>query len=110
MHTVMATALSQQLQGISQAWGASQPGSRGRPSLLFTPQQAADTDIHSIYSIGRQGAWVLEAVWIVVPELGVELQSACHYDTDSVACPSLVDYLVRASSAIRNLASCRHRY
>ena len=53
----MATTLAQQLQNISQAWGvsASQNQARGKPSLLFSPQEAAEADLHSIFGIGRQG-------------------------------------------------------
>ncbi len=51
----MATVLSQQLQNISKAWGVAQGNVRGKPSLLFSPQQAADTDLRTIYNIGRQG-------------------------------------------------------
>lgn len=52
----MATALQQQLQQLAVATGLP-TGKRpkGKPSLLYDAQQAADIDLETIYGIGCQG-------------------------------------------------------
>lgn len=52
----MASALAQQLSQLAQAKGdnASQR-IRGKASLLFDYQKAADVDVQTIYTIGLQG-------------------------------------------------------
>lgn len=53
----MATVLSQQLQAIGKAWGvsAAQARARGKPSLLLSPQEAAEAELPYIFNLGRQG-------------------------------------------------------
>ncbi len=50
----MATVLAQQLQALG-VKGHQLPRPKGRPSLLFADQQAADIGIDSIYEIASQG-------------------------------------------------------
>jgi hypothetical protein len=58
----MTTTLQDQLQRIAAAAGvrtAKQP--RGKPSLLYTFQEAADIGVHDIYGIALQGTQQLLA-------------------------------------------------
>ena len=50
----MATALAQQLQQINKSWKADAP-SKGTPSILFSPQDAANKGLLDICKLGRQG-------------------------------------------------------
>ena len=56
--STMASALAAQLQQLAKQQGqpvtAAKP--RGKPSLLFDSQRAADVDLQSIYELGCQGA------------------------------------------------------
>lgn len=52
----MASSLAQQLQQLSQLRGTeSKKLSKGKPSLLFDFQKAADVDIDTIYNIASEG-------------------------------------------------------
>jgi U3 small nucleolar RNA-associated protein 10 len=50
----MTSILAQQLQALGRP-GISLPRARGKPSLLFEAQQAADIDLQTIYNIALQG-------------------------------------------------------
>lgn len=50
----MASVLAQQLQALG-AKGHQLPRPKGRPSLLFADQQAADIDLQTIHEIASQG-------------------------------------------------------
>ena len=50
----MTSILAQQLQALGRP-GAILPRAKGKPSLLFEAQQAADIDLLSIYDIASQG-------------------------------------------------------
>ena len=53
----MPSILQQQLQQVSTTWGAAaNKRQRGRPSVLYTAQEAADVDLESIYEIAQEGA------------------------------------------------------
>ncbi|KAK9810295.1 hypothetical protein WJX72_008160 [[Myrmecia] bisecta] len=52
----MASALQQQLQQVSAAWGdAAAKRKKGRPSLLYDPLEAADIDVQTIHQVGSEG-------------------------------------------------------
>lgn len=53
----MATALTQQLRQLAVASGQPAGGKRlrGKPSLIWSTQEAADVDVETVYSIGREG-------------------------------------------------------
>jgi hypothetical protein len=52
----MASSLQEQLQRLAAAAGiASGKGPRGKPSLLYTFQEAADVGVQDIYAIAVQG-------------------------------------------------------
>eukprot|EP00899_Mesostigma_viride_P004976 jgi/Mesvir1/1447/Mv14438-RA.1 len=52
----MASVLASQLRVISLARGdGTKRGPRGKPSLLYNPQQAADIDAHTIFELGLSG-------------------------------------------------------
>ena len=54
-----ATTLVQQLQQVQQQRkgdaGTRKAVSRGKPSLLFDPEKAADIDVEAIHELGLQG-------------------------------------------------------
>ena len=50
----MATALAAQLDQLA---AGREEQVRGRVSLLYNPQQAADVDLHTIYAGAASGAW-----------------------------------------------------
>jgi hypothetical protein len=52
----MATALGQQLQQLAARVGKQNSRPKGKPSLLYTFQEAADIDVQTIYEIGMEGA------------------------------------------------------
>ncbi len=50
------SSLSAQLARARQAVGVKSPVvRRGKPSLLFSPQEAAELDAHAIYQLGLRG-------------------------------------------------------
>ncbi len=52
----MATALAEQLQQLSTRFGdASSSQKLGKASLLFSPREAADIDLQTVYNIGLSG-------------------------------------------------------
>ena len=54
----MTTALQDQLRRIAVAAGVStSKGVRGKPSLLYTFQEAADIGIQDTYTVSLQGKW-----------------------------------------------------
>lgn len=60
----MASTLAAQLQAAKALQGDA-PGAkkvRGKPSLLFDFQKAADVDLQTLYEIGCQGAHVWKAI------------------------------------------------
>lgn len=52
----MTTALTAQLQQLASLTGAAAKRPRGKPSLLYTYQEAADIGNDAIYGVGLQGA------------------------------------------------------
>jgi hypothetical protein len=52
----MMSALNKQLAAARRAVG-SKPRvvRRGKPSLLFSPQQAAELDVHAVYKLALRG-------------------------------------------------------
>ena len=51
----MATSLQEQLQRLAVAAGINAQKARGKPSLLYTLEDAADVGIQDIYAIAVQG-------------------------------------------------------
>jgi hypothetical protein len=52
----MPSILQQQLQQVSTTWGdPTGKRQRGKPSLLFTAQEAADVDLQSLYELAQEG-------------------------------------------------------
>ena len=52
----MSTLLQQQLQQVAIRWGSGrQPNLKGKPSLLYDPQEAADIDLQTLYSQALEG-------------------------------------------------------
>ncbi|KAA6423834.1 MAG: hypothetical protein FRX49_06405, partial [Trebouxia sp. A1-2] len=52
----MPSILQQQLQQVSTTWGApTGKRQRGKPSLLYTAQEAADVDLQSLYELAQEG-------------------------------------------------------
>ena len=50
----MSSVLAQQLQALG-VKGHALPRPKGRASLLFADQQAADIDLQTVYELGSQG-------------------------------------------------------
>ena len=61
----MSTLLQQQLQQVAIRWGGSgrQPTTKGKPSLLYEPQEAADIDLQTLYSQALEGDLVSMALY-----------------------------------------------
>ena len=56
----MPSILQQQLQQVSSTWGASTgQRQRGKPSLLYTVQEAADVDLQTLFELAQEGEAVL---------------------------------------------------
>lgn len=52
----MPSILQQQLKQVSTTWGApTGKRQRGKPSLLYTAQEAADVDLQSLYELAQEG-------------------------------------------------------
>ena len=52
----MPSILQQQLQQVSTTWGApTGKRQRGKPSLIYTAQEAADVDLQSLYELAQEG-------------------------------------------------------
>lgn len=53
----MATALTQQLRQLAVASGQPAGGKRlrGKPSLIWSNQEAADVDVETVYGVGQEG-------------------------------------------------------
>ena len=51
----MPSLLQQQLQQVSATWGPTNKGQRGRPSLLYTAQEAADVDLQTLFELAEEG-------------------------------------------------------
>ena len=61
----MTSALQSQLAKARDALGTVQPQiapGRGKPSLLFSPQEAAGYDIHAIYGLALKGEFHLSSM------------------------------------------------
>ena len=54
----MATALAQQLRQLAVASGrpVGTRNLRGKASIIWSPQEAADIDNETVYQLGREGA------------------------------------------------------
>ena len=52
----MPSVLAQQLQALGRP-GIGLARAKGKPSLLFESQQAADIDLQTIYDIASNGDW-----------------------------------------------------
>ena len=53
----MPSILQQQLQQVSTTWGApTGKKQRGKPSLLYTAQEAADVDLQTLFELAQEGA------------------------------------------------------
>lgn len=52
----MPSLLQQQLQQVSATWGTASKRQRGRPSLLYTAQEAADVDLQTLFELAEEGA------------------------------------------------------
>lgn len=81
----MASSLAQQLAVIADAVGAShQPVKRGKASLLYDYQQAADVDVQTIHTVALQGACtvsqhtVLRCFTCLVGCVNVRAQRRCN--------------------------------
>lgn len=58
----MATALAEQLQQLSTRFGnVSSSQKLGKASLLFSPREAAEVDLQTVYNIGLSGEWAFQA-------------------------------------------------
>lgn len=58
----MPSLLQQQLQQVSNTWGTANKRQRGRPSLLYTAQEAADVDLQTLFELAEEGAAQIRAV------------------------------------------------
>ena len=59
----MATALAEQLQQLSTRFGDASTSQRlGKASLLFSPREAADIDLETVYHIGLTGGFRLDTL------------------------------------------------
>lgn len=52
----MPSLLQQQLQQVSASWGTANKRQRGRPSFLYSAQEAADVDLQTLYEQAEEGA------------------------------------------------------
>ena len=56
----MPSILQQQLQQVSRTWGSSAgQRQRGKPSLLYTAQEAADVDLQTLFELAQEGEAML---------------------------------------------------
>lgn len=52
----MPSILQQQLQQVSSTWGTSTGKQKGKPSLLYTAQEASDVDVQTLFELAQEGA------------------------------------------------------
>lgn len=66
----MPSILQQQLQQVSSTWGVSTgQRQRGKPSLLYTAQEAADVDLQTLFEFAQEGEAMLQMstpTWLLV--------------------------------------------
>ena len=51
----MPSLLQQQLQQVSATWGTAHKRQRGKASLLYTAEEAADVDVQTVFEIAQEG-------------------------------------------------------
>lgn len=74
----MPSILQQQLQQVTSTWGSSTgKRQRGKPSLLYTTQEAADVDLQSLYELALEGE-VPCCIGSVVLSFGLLCQAAAY--------------------------------
>ena len=89
----MPSILQQQLQQVSTTWGAlTGKRQRGKPSLLYTAQEAADVDLQSLYELAQEGkeAWArlayVHAACKCSAELASNLLTGCNAAARNIIC------------------------
>ena len=69
----MPSILQQQLQQVSSTWGSSTgQRQRGKPSLLYSAQEAADVDLQTLFELAQEGEAMLQKstlAWLLVSPL-----------------------------------------
>ena len=56
----MPSILQQQLQQVSSTWGTSTGKQKGKPSLLYTAQEASDVDVQTLFELAQEGETTLQ--------------------------------------------------